>query len=115
MFSVFLVSGQSQVATPDFGITLDKVGHFAVFGALATSILRLDWFLSRGWKGAFLAAFLVMGYGAFDEARQTLTPGRTVEVADWIADALGAVTAVMLYRGVPAYRRMLEWTWKTST
>ena len=106
---VFFVSGESEIAAPHVGITLDKVGHFAVFGALATSIVRLPRFRARGWGGACAAALIAMGYGALDEYRQSFTPGRSVEFADWIADALGAATGVLLYQSWPWYRRMLEW------
>lgn len=106
---LFFVSGQTEVAAPDFGITLDKVAHFGVFGALSTSFLRIESLRNRGWTGAVVAALLAMGFGALDELRQSFTPGRVVEVADWVADALGALTAVLLYQGWEGYRRLLEY------
>jgi len=110
MIVVFFVSGESQVAVPDVGLSLDKFAHFAVFGVLATSLVRLPFFTSRGWKGAFEAAAIAVLYGGFDEVRQSFTPGRAVELADWVADTLGAVAAVILYRGFRPFRDLLEWS-----
>lgn len=104
MVTVFLCSGQSTLASPDFGFSLDKIAHFAVFGALATAWLRLPFCQRRPWL-AFLFAAL---YGAADEYRQSFTPGRSVEFDDFLADALGALTAVVLYQKWPFWRRVLE-------
>lgn len=107
--SVFFASGQSEIATPGFSFSVDKIGHFAVFGALATSIVRLQFFRLREWKGALTVLLLVSVWGGLDEFRQSFTPGRSVEVDDWLADTLGALTAVLLYQGWPGYRRFLEY------
>ena len=77
---IFLVSGQSEVATP--GLTfrnIDKIAHFGVFGALATSLIRLEFFRNQGWKGALQVCLLVSLFGGLDEWRQSFTPGRAVE------------------------------------
>jgi len=108
MATVVFASGRSEIASPDVGISLDKAAHFAVFGALATSMVRLAWFGRRGWRGTLAAAGLAMLFGATDEWRQSWTPGRSVELADWIADALGALAAVVVYQGWAGYRRLLE-------
>ncbi len=88
------------MAKPEiFGI--DKVAHFAVFGLLATLVVRTG---CRPW----LAVLLVALFGFTDEWRQSFTPGRTVEVADWVADTLGAITAVAIYTRWTRYRVWLE-------
>jgi VanZ family protein len=109
VLTVFVASGQSQLATPGFSFSPDKLAHFAVFGALATSVIRLERFRKMGWKGGLGVWVLVAVYGGLDEFRQSFTPGRSVEFDDWLADALGAAVAVILYQGWPAYRRLLEW------
>ncbi|MDF3129198.1 VanZ family protein [Kiritimatiellaeota bacterium B1221] len=106
--SVFFASGQSEIATPGFTFSVDKIAHFGVFGALATSVIRIPRFRQAGWKGVWAGLLLVSLWGAMDEFRQSFTPGRSVEVDDWLADSLGALVAVVLYRGWPAYRRLLE-------
>lgn len=108
--TIFTLSGATKIATPDVGFQFskDKIAHFLVFGLLATSILRIQVFQKLGWRGAILAALITILYGGFDELRQSLTPGRTVEFADWIADSLGAITASTLYSIVSPYRQLLE-------
>lgn len=108
--TIITLSGTAEIATPDVGLQFsrDKLAHFLVFGLLATSILRVPGLRRRGWRGAAVAALITMAFGAFDEIRQSLTPGRMVEFADWLADALGAIVAVLSYRMITFYRRTLE-------
>jgi len=109
--TIFTLSGAGQIATPDFDLKLskDKLAHFLVFGLLATSILRVDPLSRLGWRGALTAATLAIVYGGFDELRQSFTPGRSVEFADWIADTAGAIVAVVVYKSWSRYRSFLEW------
>ncbi|MGB0409566.1 MAG: VanZ family protein [Opitutales bacterium] len=108
--TIFTLSGSSHIATPDLGFEFskDKIAHFLIFGLLATSLIRLPQFIHQGWRGALIAAALTIAYGGLDEMRQSLTPERSVEFADWLADTLGAIVAVVLYRIDSPYRRILE-------
>ena len=46
--------------------------------------------------GAVGAAWAIATlYGAFDEVHQGFVPGRTRDVRDWLADAMGAAAAVV--------------------
>ncbi len=99
---IFTASGESKVAAPDI-VSIDKIGHFLVFGLLATLLARTQP-PRRWWLGVVLAS----AYGIFDEFRQSFTPGRAVEVADWVADTLGALVAVTFYGAWAGYRRLLE-------
>ena len=90
-------------------LQVDKLGHFAAYGALATAIVRhpalIRWPLLGGWWALILAS----GYGLGDEFRQSLTHGiRQFDPRDWVADTLGAVVAVCLYVRWPWYRRLME-------
>lgn len=109
--SIFLASGAQRLATPDLGFQFskDKIAHFLVFGLLATAILRTPGLRDLSGRSLFIAALLASAYGGFDELRQSLTPGRSVELADWLADTLGAVVAVLIYARWHGYRRLLEW------
>ncbi len=98
---IFVASGRSEVAGPDV-IGIDKVAHFLVFGLLGTLVVRTG---CRAW----VAVLLVSLYGFLDEWHQSFTPGRMVEVGDWVADTLGALVAVTLYAQWGFYRRLLEW------
>ena len=110
--TIFLLSGAKELATPDFGLQFskDKLAHFLVFGLLATSILRTPKLRACHWQDLAITILIVSGYGAFDEFRQSLTPGRTVELGDWIADTVGASVAVTAYARWTRYRKLLEWS-----
>ncbi|WP_221029209.1 VanZ family protein [Actomonas aquatica] len=99
---VFFASGRGSVAAPDI-VNIDKLTHFAVFGLLATLVARTQP-RRRWWLGLVVASL----YGMADEFRQSFTPGRSVEVADWVADTLGAAVAVTVYARWTFYRQVLE-------
>ena len=112
MLAIIGASSTSHLAAPDLSCALatDKLAHFLVFGLLATAVLRIPSCFKLGWRGALTAACIVSGCGILDEFRQAMTPGRVVEFNDWVADTLGALVAVCVYRAWPRYRKLLEWT-----
>lgn len=82
-------------------IPLDKAAHFTLYGGLA-GLLSLSeaprWWADRllERKGLWRAARvlgIVLTYGVLDEWTQPWF-GRFRDVSDWLADSLGAVTAV---------------------
>lgn len=106
---------------PDMGLfEVDKLGHLVTYGVLATAIIRHPalarwrWLgfppsLSELWRTGWWALILTSAYGLGDEFRQSLTGGvRQYDLADWVADTVGAVLAVVLYIHWPGYRRLLE-------
>ena len=80
---------------------------FSIYGLLATLTLR--GLGSRRWA-PWLAIAAVSLFGVSDEWHQSFVPGRSCEVADWVADTLGAALAVSLYRRWGFYRRLLEFS-----
>ena len=108
---IYLCSGSHNLATPDLGFQfyMDKVAHILVFGLVATSILRTPKFKDLSLRSMLTAALITSVYGACDEFRQSLTPTRNVEFADWLADTFGAFAAVTFYAKWHWYRRLLEW------
>jgi len=100
--TVVWASGHGQVAAPGI-VDFDKAAHFAVFGLMATLVVRP---MRR--RYAWCAVVIVTVFGALDELRQSFTPGRAMEFADWIADTSGAIVAVTAYTFWPWYRRLLE-------
>ncbi len=101
---IIAASSRSSVAAP--GIShIDKVGHFLVYGLLATLVSRMQ----PGWRGAAIGLLAASLFGASDEWHQSYVPGRSSDWLDWVADTLGAALAVSLYAGWPLYRRVLEW------
>ncbi len=107
-----VVTWESVVAMPSVGppwLSFDKLAHFSVFGLLATAIARMD--RAERWPllGALWAIIVVSLFGMGIEFLQSLTPVRSMEYADWVADTLGAGTAVILYLRWTGYRKLLEW------
>lgn len=99
---IVVASGRSQVAAPEV-VNIDKLIHFSVFGLLATLVVR-----APGIRAAWMAVLLVSLFGISDEIRQSFTPGRSVEFADWLADTAGAAVAVAAYTFWAGYRGLLE-------
>ncbi len=88
---------------------VDKLGHFAAYGALASTMVRHPALLRWSWLGWWWALPLASAYGLGDEFRQSLTHGiRQYDLADWLADSVGAAVAVALYIRWPWYRRLME-------
>jgi VanZ family protein len=107
--TVFFASGQSKLATPVHFLHMDKLVHALTFGLMATLVVRVFFVPRHPVRSAWGAIAAVSLYGLFDELRQSFTPGREVDVADWVADTGGAMLAVCLYTLLPPWRRMLEY------
>ena len=108
---IFISSRSQDLAAPDLGSQFhtDKIAHILVFGLVATSILRTPKFKDLSLRSMLIAALITSVYGACDEFRQSLTPTRSVEFADWLADTFGAFAAVTAYAKWHWYRYLLEW------
>jgi VanZ family protein len=106
---IFVVSGRSHVVGAPVRYS-DKAAHFAVYGLLATLVLRAMLPSKPNARGrvALISILLASAYGISDEWHQSFTPGRAVEMADWFADTFGATFAVILYCRWEWYRRWLE-------
>ena len=98
MAALWFVSGTpSPPRLP--GSVSDVTAHFVAYGLLAAAILRAvagaEWArVSVG--GALLAAALGAAYGLTDEFHQSFVPGRTPELRDVAADALGSAAGAGL-------------------
>ncbi|MCS6244714.1 MAG: VanZ family protein [Opitutus sp.] len=103
--TVVWASSFGQVALPDCAdfVNFDKLAHASVFGLMATLVLRP--FRSRPIVWSIIIVSL---FGAVDELHQNFTPGRSMDILDWVADTTGAVVAVSAYTFWGGYRRVLE-------
>jgi VanZ family protein len=107
MAAIFALSARSDV--PDLPAGLgDHTGHFIGYAILAACALR--GFAHARWGGVgFPAAWRAIGlascYGLTDEFHQSLVPGRTSSIDDWLVDTAGAVTAVLIALRIAAARR----------
>ena len=75
----------------------DKLAHLLVYAGLGVLFLvpLAEARLSRVTvRAAAIAVLCSVLYGAFDEVHQSFTPGRSPDVRDLFADALGAALGV---------------------
>jgi len=84
---------------PSIGLT-DKINHFIAYFVLAV-LVNLTLIYQRKSKFLFKKAQIVtivicLFYGALDELHQLLVPGRSAETLDWVADASGTFTGVLI-------------------
>jgi VanZ family protein len=102
MLIIFIQSSIGSIKLPDIEFDLaDKFLHFLVFGILA--ILT-----ARGFRNSNInvlkkyyisfAILICVLYGASDEIHQYYVPGRHSSWEDWIADILGVVFMVWMYK-----------------
>ena len=107
MVLIFVLSSMSGLGPIPGGVD-DGVAHALQYAVLAALLLRgLAGALWRGVKvrAAALAVLLATLYGVTDEAHQWFVPGRTAEVTDLVADALGAAVAAGVICGWSIVRR----------
>lgn len=109
--SIFVASSTQNLTLLNTNILFspDKLLHFLIFGLLATVILRTKKLRQLRTRDLIVSILIVSTYGILDEIRQSFTPGRSVELGDWIADTIGAFTAVILYGRCESYRNILEY------
>jgi len=96
MLAIFIASSQTDPQLPDQ--VSDKTGHGVAYATLAT-------FATRAFAGGLPAVIgpgvaarawlLSVAYGSTDEFHQSFTPGRTPDIADVYADAIGACLGVV--------------------
>jgi VanZ family protein len=103
--TVVWASSFGQVELPDCAdfVNFDKLAHASVFGLMATLVLRPFRMRPIVWSIVIVSLF-----GAADELHQNFTPGRSMDILDWVADTTGAVVAVSAYTFWGGYRRVLE-------
>lgn len=110
IFAVAVVIGSSLPGSslPDLGgIGVDKLLHFSQYAILSYLVTR-GWgpgrFPGRAEKGAWLLGAFMLAFAGMDEFHQRWIPGRSVEFADWLADAAGVTASFLL--GYWVNRRM---------
>lgn len=98
MATIFLASAQPTMPLEGRTGLSDKSIHALAYFVLtllayrAAVIAPLRRSIGPRWE-AFLVSVL---YGAWDEVHQYFVPGRNTELLDWLADAAGALAAVLV-------------------
>lgn len=97
MAVIFAVSAMPEPPSPP-GID-DKTQHFLAYAGLGAVTLRATsgGALAGLRGGAVLTAWVISAiYGASDEVHQRFVPGRTADLLDLRADALGAAGGIVV-------------------
>lgn len=97
--AIFWASSQPRLVELPWVLGWDKLHHctaYAVGGAALAHALR--------GRAPWAAVALGMLYGASDELHQWFVPGRQADWRDVVADAVGAVAGVFLYRSFLSWR-----------
>jgi len=98
MVFIFVLSSISELPPIPGGVD-DSVAHGLEYAMLAALLLR--GLAGARWRGVTIGAagwgvVLATLYGLTDEVHQRFVPGRTAEITDVVADALGAAAAAGL-------------------
>lgn len=98
---IFILSHQPAIPVPLAFPHADKFSHFVAYAIMGW----LAWgAFSHRWRGTSLLRVTIVFcalYGASDEYHQSFVEGRFSELADWLADTVGAfvVTVARYLRG----------------
>ena len=93
--AVFALSSRPILPQLPSVLGWDKLQHSAAYVVGGLLLARA---LGRGGRGALLAAVLGSLYGASDEVHQLFVRNRSSDPVDWIADTLGVLAGVALWR-----------------
>ncbi len=90
---IFYLSSQPSIDAPMLFPGQDKLFHLVVFGILGFLLMGTLQSSQNGYRQQqlWLVALVVMLYGVSDEFHQHFVPGRSVDVYDVLADALGGL------------------------
>lgn len=108
MLAIVFASHQPRLPSPEGIPFSDKFAHFGAYGLMATLWVRAFSATTTPGRAAMLGWLIASLFGVTDEFHQSFVPGRSTEVADWVADTSGAALAAVIYRFWPAYRRLME-------
>lgn len=93
----YLSSGPITLHLPDF-FWRDKVLHAMAFGVMAMLAYIAFTCIPLVKKPALWAVIYAAVYGLSDEWHQFFVPGRSADWKDWVADMIGAILAIVLWR-----------------
>ena len=98
MAAIFVVSGSSsppRLPVPVSDVTAHAIAYAVLGAAMLRAVTGADSLRITG-GGVLLAVALTVAYGVTDELHQSFVPGRTPELRDLAADALGAAAGAAL-------------------
>lgn len=92
----WLSSAPRELPLPELPLQ-DKLIHLAAYGLLAS--IAIQWLAKAGFgislQQVAIGTLYAILYGASDEWHQSFVPGRDSNVADWMADGVGALAVAL--------------------
>lgn len=78
----------------------DKIAHMGLYGlfSLIMFLAVNEFSFPSATTQKLFAVLFVISFGVLDELHQSLIPGRSCDLHDWLADFAGAVAAVLFYK-----------------
>ena len=104
---IFALSSLSGGRVPILPGQTDKLVHgtvYAILGALWFRAIVMTWTWPHR-PAVAIASLLALLYGISDELHQTLTPGRTPDWQDALADMIGGLAGALIFAAVTIGRR----------
>jgi len=99
---IFILSSIPGDRLPEREFNLaDKIAHFLLFGLLGLLLARgLAESRNDFWRERYVlwSILIAISYGIIDELHQSFIPGRYTSFSDCIADCLGIVVFVYIYK-----------------
>jgi VanZ family protein len=98
-FFIFHFSAESNPLPALTSLVWDKALHVTEYAGFALLLCRALRGEGLRWsRSIVLAVILASVYAATDEFHQFFVPNRSADVADWLADVIGATAGSSLYR-----------------
>ena len=97
--SLSTVPAQATSSSLPSVLSSDRLAHELMFGLLAL-VLRLALPARSSLPAYILAFILTVALGTADEIHQTYTAGRVASSLDAMMDGVGALSALVLWRGL---------------
>ncbi len=95
---IYWLSDQSSLPVPGLFPHQDKVIHAGAYFVMAAFALRAFRHFTDSLTALIVTSVVFCSlYGFSDEWHQSFVPGRMSDIADWVADTIGAMLFVALY------------------
>jgi VanZ family protein len=97
---IYWLSDQPTLPMPMLFLHQDKLHHAIAYFIMAVLAWRnLKHIIKRPYLLILLSVFFCSLYGLTDEWHQSFIKGRQADIADWLADTVGALLATLVLHG----------------
>ena len=93
---ILILTSIPNPSVPRSLASMDKLVHFALYAGLGFLLARAVLHQGPVWRVLLVSIVIASGGAALDEWHQQFIPGRSMDIADWRADAAGAIVGACL-------------------